>query len=54
MESKLKKGLAKAGHYAKVIWEIPAIKSVALTWLVRLGVPGGAILIAVVDALASK
>ncbi len=54
MTSKTKKAVATVKRYAKIVWEIPAIKSVALTWLIRLGVPGAAILIPVIDALVTK
>ena len=41
-------------HYAKIVWEVPAVQSAALTWLIRIGVPSAAaaIIIPVVDALA--
>jgi hypothetical protein len=54
MTSKVKKGLQTVAHYAKIAWEVPAVKSAALTWLIRLGVPGAAILIPVFDALVNK
>ena len=41
-------------HYAKIVWEVPAVQSAALTWLIRIGVPSAAaaVIIPVVDALA--
>lgn len=45
--------LQSVKHYALKVWEVPAVKSIALTWLIRLSVPGAPILIAVVDALTS-
>lgn len=55
MESENKRTvLQSAKHYALKIWEVPAVKSIALTWLIRLSVPGAPILIAVVDALTSN
>ncbi|WP_161600454.1 hypothetical protein [Sphingobium limneticum] len=30
-----------AKRYARVIWAVPAVKSLALTWLIRVGVPSG-------------
>lgn len=48
---KLKPTALAAVRYAKIAWEVPSVKSVALTWLIRLGVPGAAIIIPVVDAL---
>lgn len=43
-----------AARYAKIVWEVPAVKSVALTWLVRVGLStsGAAALTAIVDAVA--
>ncbi|WP_156361263.1 hypothetical protein [Sphingomonas sp. Leaf257] len=45
---------ATAIHYAKIVWEVPAVKSVALTWLIRAGLSasGAAALTAIVDAVA--
>lgn len=48
------KALATVVRYAKIAWEVPAVKSAALTWLIRLGVPGAAILIPVIDALVNQ
>lgn len=36
---------------AKTIWEIPAIRSKAITWLVRIGVPGAALVPLIIDAV---
>lgn len=41
-------------HYAKIVWEVPAVQSAALTWLIRASVPGAAILIAAVNALVNQ
>ncbi|GAA3266477.1 hypothetical protein GCM10020258_35470 [Sphingomonas yabuuchiae] len=43
-----------AMRYAKIVWEVPAVKSVALTWLIRAGLSasGAAALTAIVDAVA--
>lgn len=40
-------------RYAKIVWEVPAVKSVALTWLIRAGLSAStaAMLTAVVDAV---
>lgn len=54
MTSKVKKGLATALHVAKTIWEIPAIQSKAITWLVRIGVPGAALAPLIIDAIWPK
>ena len=56
MISKLKPYALTALRYAKVIWDVPAVKSVALTWLIRVGVPSGAaaILIPILDAISSN
>ena len=35
---------------AKAAWRVDAVKSVALTWLVRASVPGAPILIAIIDS----
>jgi len=51
MTKKLKKGLQTVARYAAIAWEVPAVKSAALTWLIRLSVPGAAIVVAVIDAM---
>lgn len=40
-------------RYAKIVWEVPAVRSVALTWLVRVGLSAStaAMLTAIVDAV---
>jgi hypothetical protein len=40
-------------HYAGVMWAVPAVKSIALTWLIRFGVPSGiaGIIVAITDGL---
>ncbi|WP_409664028.1 hypothetical protein [Sphingomonas parapaucimobilis] len=45
---------ATAIRYAKIVWEVPAVKSVALTWLIRAGLSasGAAALTAIVDTVA--
>lgn len=35
---------------AKAAWRVDAVKSLALTWAIRASIPGGAILIAVIDS----
>lgn len=49
----MKTALKKLIHYAKVVWEVPAVQSAALTWLIRLGMSasGAAIAIPVLNAL---
>lgn len=44
---------ATVARYAKTVWEVPAVKSVALTWLIRadLSASTAAMLTAVVDAV---
>lgn len=54
MTSKVKKGLQTVARYAKIAWEVPAVKSAALTWLIRLGVPGAGIAFAIFDAIVTK
>ncbi len=55
MESENKRTVSQSvKHYALKIWEVPAVKSFALTWLIRLSVPGAPVLIAVIDALTSN
>jgi len=41
-------------RYAKIVWEVPAVRSVAVTWLIRAGLSasGAAALTAIVDAVA--
>lgn len=53
MLSTLKSAALGALRIAKTVWQVPAVKSVALTWLIRLGLSasGAAIVIPVVDAL---
>ena len=40
---------AFAWDLAKRAWRIDAVKSAALTWLIRASVPGAAILVAIID-----
>lgn len=56
MASILKSAALGALRIAKTIWEVPAVKSVAVTWLIRAGLSasGAAILIPIVDALVSQ
>lgn len=50
-DSKPMKVLKTVAKYAKIVWEIPAIKSKALTWLIRIGVPGAPVVLSIIDAL---
>lgn len=53
---KAKEILATIGRYAVIVWSVPAVKSVILTRLIQAGIgaSGAGIVVAVVDALASK
>lgn len=53
MPIKLKVIAVGALRIAKTVWRVPAVQSVALTWLIRLGLSasGAAIVIPIVDAL---